>query len=497
MGGSTVREATSVGARLLVGPFNRVEGDLEVALTIDGDRVREAHVNATMYRGFEQILQGKDPHDALVYVPRICGICSVSQSVAAARALADLAGVTVPPNGQLATNLILAVENLADHLTHFYLFFMPDFVRPVYANRPWHAEVLRRFAPDRGEQVRAATAARQRWFTLLGTLGGKWPHTQSVEPGGSTRPIDAAERVRLLARVREFRRFLEEQLFNAPLEAITSLDHEEALWAWHAQDPMGGDLRCFLSLVLDLGLQSLGPGPGRYLSYGAYALPGGTAALPGGLWRHDTQSNEPVDSHSISEDATHAWLAQARAPLHPWHGLTRPEPDKPLAYTWNKAPRLGGEVVETGAIARQLTSAQPLVRDAVSRHGGGVYTRVLARLVELARVVPMMESWLQALRPGEVFCEPTRLPEHGQGMGLSEAARGSLGHWVVVQHGRIANYQIVSPTSWNFSPRDAAGVPGALEQALVGAPVRPGERTPVAVQHIVRSFDPCMVCTVH
>jgi uptake hydrogenase large subunit len=384
-----------------VGPFNRVEGDLEVALTIDGDRVREAHVNATMYRGFEQILQGKDPHDALVYVPRICGICSVSQSVAAARALADLAGVTMPPNGQLATNLILAVENLADHLTHFYLFFMPDFVRPVYANRPWHAEVLRRFSPDRGEQVRAATAARQRWFTLLGTLGGKWPHTQSVEPGGSTRPIDAAERVRLLARVREFRRFLEEQLFNAPLEAITSLDHEEALWAWHAQDPMGGDLRCFLSLVHDLGLQALGPGPGRYLSYGAYALPGGTAALPGGLWRHDTQSNEPVDSHSISEDATHAWLAQARAPLHPWHGLTRPEPDKPLAYTWNKAPRLGGEVIETGAIARQLTSAQPLVRDAVRRHGGGVYTRVLARLVELARVVPMMESWLQALRPGE------------------------------------------------------------------------------------------------
>jgi len=82
-------------------------------------------------------------------------------------------------------------------------------------------------------------------------------------------------------------------------------------------------------------------------------------------------------------------------------------------------------------------------------------------------------------------------------MGLTEAARGSLGHWVVLQQGRIVNYQIVAPTSWNFSPRNAAGVPGALEQALVGAPVRPGEDTPVAVQHIVRSFDPCMVCTVH
>lgn len=484
-------------SRLLVGPFNRVEGDLEVALEIEGDRVRSAQVNATMYRGFEQILQGKAPHDALVYVPRICGICSVSQSVAAARALADLAGVRPSPNGQLATNLILAVENMADHLTHFYLFFMPDFCRPVYADRPWHAEALRRFQPERGEQARMATAARQRWLTLLGTLGGKWPHTQSVEPGGCTRAIDAAERVRLLARLREFRRFLEQQLFDAPLQAVSSLEDEDALWAWHSQKPMGGDLRCFLSLVYDLGLQRLGPGPGRYLSYGAYALPEGGFALPGGLWRAGATALESVDTQAITEDATHAWLAQARAPLHPWHGLTRPEPDKTLAYTWNKAPRLGGEVIETGAIARQLASGQPLVRDAVGRHGGVVYTRVLARLLELARVVPLMEDWLQALSPGESFCEPVHLPEHGQGMGLSEAARGSLGHWLVVQHGRIASYQIVAPTSWNFSPRDARGTPGALEQALVGAPVLDGEKTPVAVQHIVRSFDPCMVCTVH
>ena len=92
---------------------------------------------------------------------------------------------------------------------------------------------------------------------------------------------------------------------------------------------------------------------------------------------------------------------------------------------------------------------------------------------------------------------PAPLPDAGRGMGLTEAARGSLGHWVVVQQGRIANYQIVAPTSWNFAPRDAAGVPGALEQALVGAPVRAAEDTPVAVQHVVRSFDPCMVCTVH
>ncbi|MCW5654899.1 nickel-dependent hydrogenase large subunit [Hydrogenophaga sp.] len=486
--------------RLLVGPFNRVEGDLEVSLDIAADRrVASAQVNATMYRGFEQILRGKAPHDALVYVPRICGICSVSQSVAAARALADLGGVAMPPNGQHATNLILATENLADHLTHFYLFFMPDFARPVYAAHAWHAEALRRFAPDTGEQVRAATAARQRWLTLLGTLGGKWPHTQSVEPGGSTRPIDAAERVRLLARVREFRAFLERHLFGAPLEAVAAIGTEDALWDWHAQDPLGGgDLRFFLTLARELDLARLGPGPGRYLSYGAYAQPEGGFALPGGVWHADTACLQAVDSAAITEDATHAWLAdEGRTPLHPLAGQTRPDADKAGAYTWNKAPRLAGAVVETGAIARQLASGQPLVHAVVARHGGNVLTRVLARVLELARVVPLMEDWLRALRPTEAFCVPTVLPQQGSGVGLSEAARGSLGHWLVVQRGQIANYQIVAPTSWNFSPRDAAGTPGALEQALVGAPVREGEQTPVSVQHIVRSFDPCMVCTVH
>ncbi len=483
--------------RLLVGPFNRVEGDLEVTLDINGGRVTSAHVNAPMYRGFEQILQGKNPHDALVYVPRICGICSVSQSVASARALASLGGIEMPPNGQHVTNVILATENLADHLTHFYLFFMPDFMRPVYAHQPWHAEAVRRFDPQTGEHTRTAIAARQRWFTLLGTLAGKWPHTQSIEPGGSTRPVESAERIRLLAKVREFRGFLERQLFAAPLELMTELDSEEALWAWHAQDPWRGDFGLFLSMVQSAGLSTLGPGPGRYLSYGAYPQPQGGFEFGGGVWHASTGALASLDVSGIREDATHAWLSDAAGPRHPLEGVTLPDVDKAGAYTWNKAPRLAGEVVETGAIARQLAAAHPLIRDAVRRHGGTVYTRVLARLLELARVVPMMEHWLLQLQPNEPYCVPSPEFVEGTGVGLSEAARGSLGHWIVASRGRIVNYQIVAPTTWNFSPRDAAGTPGALEQALVGAPVQPGEVTPVAVQHIVRSFDPCMVCTVH
>ncbi|SDI55598.1 nickel-dependent hydrogenase large subunit [Pseudomonas panipatensis] len=483
--------------RLLVGPFNRVEGDLEVQLEIEDGQVRSAQVNATMYRGFEQILLNHAPLDALVYAPRICGICSVSQSVAAARALAELAGVQPPANGLIATNLMAATENLADHLSHFYLFFMPDFVRPLYAERPWYADAVARFTPHSGSQQRLALAARKRWLDLIGTLGGKWPHTGSVHPGGSTRALDAAERLRLLARVREFRQFLESELFAAPLERIAELASEGQLWAWYAEAPEQGDLRRFLRIVQDSGLEHLGQGPGLYLSYGAYPQADGSLVFARGLWNAASAQVEALDLGAIREDASHAWLDDSAGPLHPARGETEPSPDKPAAYTWNKAPRLAGAVLETGALARQLVAGQALLRDAAARCGGSVYTRLLARLVELARVVPLMESWLLALRPGEPYYLDAALPDSGSAVGLNEAARGALGHWLRVEHGRIASYQIIAPTTWNFSPRDAQGRPGALEQALQGAPVRPGEKTPVAVQHIVRSFDPCMVCTVH
>ena len=177
--------------RLVVGPFNRVEGDLEVKLDIADGRVETARVNSPLYRGFERILIGKPPADALVYAPRICGICSVSQSVAAAKALAEAQGVVMPPNGELAVDLVHATENVADHLTHFYLFFMPDFARDVYRDEPWHMAAHERFVAMKGTASQDILPARAQFMHLMGILAGKWPHTLSVQPGGSTRAVSS------------------------------------------------------------------------------------------------------------------------------------------------------------------------------------------------------------------------------------------------------------------------------------------------------------------
>jgi hydrogenase large subunit len=254
------------------------------------------------------------------------------------------------------------------------------------------------------------------------------------------------------------------------------------------------DLPHFLAIARDLELHKLGRSTDRFMSYGAYQ-DGEAHLFSSGIWENGRL--QALDIASIREDVSHSWMEGALA-LAPSSGFTLPQPDKAGAYSWCKAPRLDGRVVETGALARQLIAGHPLVRDLVARHGGNVTARVVARLLEIARMVPVMEDWLRRLRPGEPFCFNAGKLEDGSGIGLIEAARGSLGHWLEVRQGKIHNYQIIAPTTWNFSPRDAKGQPGALEQALIGVAIEEGNQgAPVAVQHVVRSFDPCMVCTVH
>jgi len=482
-------------SRRIIGPFNRVEGDLEVHLDIAADRVREAWVVSPLYRGFEQILHGKDPRDALVYTPRICGICSVSQSVAAATALADAQGVDMPPNGEMAVNLILANENVADHLTHFYLFFMPDFAREVYAAESWYPQVAGRFKAVSGEAAKQILPARADFMHLMGLLAGKWPHSLAIQPGGTTRSIEVQERMRIGSILFGFRRFLETVLFGDALETILALDSLEGLRSWAAQYPWEHSDFCrFLHAADALKLDELGQGGNIFMSYGVYSREGRNL-FNRGVWQDGSLSI--LDPDLIREDLSHSWMSHRQQPKHPYEGVTVPDADARDGYTWCKAPRLDGQVVEVGALARQVVDGHPLIRDLARDSGGNVRNRVIARLLEIARVVVAMEGWARELVPGEPCCNHASLPDEATGCGMIEAARGSLGHWLMIRNGRILNYQIIAPTTWNFSPRDTRGTPGALEQALIGAPVRHGEKDPVAVQHIVRSFDPCMVCTVH
>lgn len=473
-------------SRKILGPFNRVEGDLAVNLTLDGERVSSAQVTSPMYRGFERALVGRPLADALVVVPRICGICSVSQSVAAVRLIQALTGVSPAANGERVMNIVHACENLADHLTHFYLFFAPDLAHADYAGQPWHADWAARLGSG-GPAARQWLAARATLLRMVGLLAGRWPHTLALQPGGVTRTVDAVERLRLLGWLAEVRQFVETVLLGVPIEQMLALQQPDDLDALRAG---AGDAGRWLRATDALDFARLGRAGDRFLAFAAYHNQG-NAPWPAGLWADGRA--QPLDLGLLSEDVSHSWY-EAAPPRHPAEGDTLPNPHKHGAYSWNKAPRLAGLPAETGALARQLLAGQPCLTALVRQHGGSVLTRLLARQIEAAWLVQAIQRWLAELELSEPFIQPpTHTPlTDGMAAGLTEAARGALGHWASVEGGRINRYQIIAPTSWNFSPRDAHGQPGPLEIALEGV-----ANQDVRIQHVVRSFDPCMVCTVH
>lgn len=480
-------------SRKILGPFNRVEGDLEVEVEINDGLVSKAWVNSPLYRGFEQILQGKLPMDALTYTPRICGICSVSQSIACANALAQAQNITPPINGQLVSNLILACENLADHLTHFYLFFMPDFARNAYQDKPWYENASTRFRAQTGTATTSMLKARAEFMHITGLLAGKWPHTLSIQPGGTTTSASNSDKIELLGILTSFREFLETQLFSDTLENISQLTTDDSLKSWMETHPQA-DFAQFLTIAEDLGLENLGRINAKLMSYGVYSLDNKPFLTPG-IWT-DGQLKK-LETELIKEDISHSWMLSQQSAKHPFQGNTLPDPDQMDGYSWCKAPRYNEQVIEVGALARQTVAKHPLALDLVKNSQSNVRNRIITRLLEIARIVPEMENWVTQINPDKPFQLTSELPDETEGQGLIEAARGSLGHWVRIRNGRILNYQIIAPTTWNFSPRDKDDIAGALEQALIGTAVENDGIGSVNIQHVVRSFDPCMVCTVH
>jgi uptake hydrogenase large subunit len=220
------------------------------------------------------------------------------------------------------------------------------------------------------------------------------------------------------------------------------------------------------------------------------------------------------DQARVREDVTHSFYEGDR-PLHPFEGETKPlDPEvgrKQGKYSFAKSPRyevpgVGYTPLEAGPLARRIAAAgpnpgphqdnDPLFLDMVSRIGPSVMVRQLARMHEAPKYYKWARKWLDEIDLHESFYDKPVEHAEGKGFGSTEAARGSLSDWIVIEDGKIANYQVVTPTAWNIGPRDASENPGPIERALVGSPVV-DQSDPVELGHVARSFDSCLVCTVH
>jgi Ni,Fe-hydrogenase I large subunit len=488
--------------------LNRVEGDLEIGLVLENGIVVEARTVGTLYRGFEQIMLGRAPRDALVITPRVCGICSTAHLNAAVLALEHVWRTPAPPNATRIRNLCLIAEGIQNDLRQTFIFFAPDFCNPRYADQPWREAFTGAFEPFRGAIYLETLAVTRRVVEIVAHFGGQWPHSSYMMPGGVTTPADLRRISACRAVLDEAQRWYEQRVVGATLDNWLALDSAEAYFAWletpaHAESALGRLSRC----VRSLGLHRVSAGTAHMLSYGSWCDPEDSAApyqarlLPAGFYDGAEGKVEALDQTLINEHVRHSWFLPYEGGRHPWSGETIPDfqpgGDR---YTWAKAPRYGDKAAQTGPLAELLIAGDPLIVSLHAAEGGSAWLRQFARVRRLAYEFTYARRMLDELSVhiGEPhFLAPGAAHESdGEGFGLVMAARGALGHWIRIRNGMIEKYQIVTPTAWNASPRDSAGQPGHWEQSLVGLSVRDPD-DPVEIGHIIRSHDPCLVCTVH
>lgn len=470
-------------------PFTRLEGNMKIELRIEAGRVAEAFASGTLYRGFESILKGRSPMDALVITCRVCGHCGAAHSAASSSAIAHMCAVDTPPNAVLCRNIIQGAELLLSHLTHFYLSFMPQF------GVPENDEVLAsRFASMTGTSFRKAFRARSQFLALLGIVAGKWPNTLAIQPGGTTKTLNSGEISRASGVITEFRTFLEENLFGCGLDEWLSVDSVTELESWlETEAHRNRDLGVFLVEARKAGLERIGISPGRFLSAGGFLDPGsGSLLFRSGYY--DGRCQE-LNLAEVTEHIKHSWYEAEDEIQFPTERTADVNLRKKGAYTWSKAPRYQARSAEVGPLARMVVDEDPLAMDLIRQSPPGVLARVLMRVHEMARVATKLEEWLGQIDTNEPFFVKAELRDSAS-FALEPAPRGVLGHWIEIEKGLVKNYRIITPTAWNFSPRDANDHPGPVEEALIQTPVE-GESDTKNIRHIVNSFDPCLYCSVH
>jgi hydrogenase large subunit len=532
-------------ANVTIDPLTRIEGHMRVDLDVSGGEVKNAWISGTLYRGFETMIKGRTPIDAAYMVQRICGVCPVPNTHVSCYASEDATGVVLPNGGRLVRNILELVQFLQSHIIWFYTLAAVDYVDVSQALNANIADTyaLAAAAGTSNSDFAAVQAQVKKlidggdlsiftngWFghpaysatmppelhligvahyldalevqaeaaRIMAVVAGKFPHPMSSVPGGTTWVPTEEKLDDLLFRLYKIQKFVNNTLIPDTL-AI----------APHYLDALsyGGGCKRYLSWgVFDD--ETLDPA-GRYMARGLVDF---TGAAP--------NNNPAIDDSDIHEYVASTW-DNANPELTKWDSETKPEftdYDINAKYSWCKSPRIEGAPAEVGPLARSFASylnpdkkydrTRELVDTGLAALGAAGHPealmsllgRIAARnlenpyLIELA--IAQTQELIEYVKGGgkDYWAEPKR--DTGNGAGLWEAPRGAITHWDKVKKGKIDNYVIIIPSTWNLGPRDNDGVLGPLEQALVGTPILDPER-PLEAARIVRSFDPCVGCSIH
>lgn len=508
-------------ANLVIDPITRIEGHLKIEVEIENGKVKDAWSSGTLFRGFEIILQGRDPRDAWHITQRICGVCPDPHGTASLRSMEDSFKIKPPNAGRIIQNLILGTNFLHSHILHFYHLHALDFVDVVsalkaapetaylkkvqdklkafvdsgqlgpFANGYWgHPEY--KLTPEINLLATAhyleALDMQAKASNMGAIFGGIHPHQRSMIAGGVTCRPNVRELAEYKFRLLEVKDFID----NTYVPDVLAVAPAYLDWA------------------------GIGAGHGNFLAWGAFpdkSFDPLKQSLPmGAIYDGAITDVKDASPDEVTEFVKHSWYTESSGNLNPAKGKTEPAYDKyniEKRYSWIKAPRLNDKPMEVGPLARIAVAygrgnkrVVELVDGALEALGVAgkpevlvsTLGRIAARALEAKYVGEVMVEWVDELigliKAGEyITATPFEVPDSAEGTGLTEAPRGAVLHYNQIEDGRIKNYQACPATVWNACPRDDKEVRGPMEEALIGTPVA-DPKQPLEILRVVHSFDP-------
>lgn len=443
--------------RIIIDPLTRISGFLEIQVEAEENIVTNAIAASLLFRGFEKMLRGRTPLDAVYFTERICGICSTAHSMASTMALESALGLTPGENDSYMRDIIHGFEFMQNHLRHFYQLNLPSYAKITaiglvndqnYEDFRLPADLNQRLEEHYIESLRYSRMAHEG----IAVLGGKAPHNHGIFPGGVTTIIDAYKLEKVKSIIRQIRDF-----------AYGAMEEDMEILAEYYSDYF-----------------TKGMSYANYMSYGLfdkYDSPDLTYVEPGVMV---DGIRYPFQADLITEHDRYSY-----------YGSDEQEVDtsKADAYTFVKAPRYNGCPMEVGPLARMILSGE-------YAGGNSCMDRVYARVTETQKIITILGNMadLVELKPNnqQVYL----MPQEAKGMGLVDTTRGALGHWLEIENQVIGHYNIITPSGWNLSPRGDDDIPGPVENSLIGT-ILDNMDAPVEIGRIVRSFDPCVSCATH
>lgn len=503
-----------MGQRIVIDPVTRIEGHLRVEVEVTNGKVSDAWSMGTMARGYEILLEGKDPRDCHYVVERICGVCSGVHGWVSSIATENAMGAKLPELARILRNLTMGAMWINDHFLHFYHLSALDYLDiTAVANYKGNDPALKavqakvatliqmgdtapltpRYQPDEftvkdPELVTTAVSHYLKGLELFAKgrklaaiFGGRQPHHATIIPGGVTLLPNPDQ-------IAQFRSLLDEQVAFVKNVYVPDV------------------LAFGTGPLLPLAQAGVGGGTGDYMSYGGFPLKDGEFLFKSGVvYKNNFGNVEQFDPKELVEKVNSSWYKDELGNKHPSEGKTAFDMEKQGAYSFVKTPQYKNTMMEVGPLSRMLVHQPKDFMDIVTKYKikPGAVARHAARAFETAMICDAMYKWLDELQErigsGDTMIHDDAhwdVPATGEGSGLLEVSRGSLAHFIRIKDQKTDHYQAVVPSTWNFAPRDDKGIRGPVEQALIGVPV-PDPENPINVVRVIRSYDPCLACAIH